>query len=193
MKIVTVVLAGGEGRRIGGGKPLRLLGERPLLDHAIEQARQWSDQVAIALRFKDQLGDIQASVIIDEQSVEGPLAGLIAALRFGRGAGAQAVLTIPADMPYLPEDLADRLRERLGTKVAAIASSAGRLHPICGLWRVAALDSLPKYLGSDRRSLRGFADLIGYVEVDWSIQSGDPFFNINSPQDLAKAHRRLGS
>lgn len=193
MKIVTVVLAGGEGRRIGGGKPLRLLGERPLLDHAIEQARQWSDQVAIALRFKDQLGDIQASVIVDEQSVEGPLAGLIAALRFGRGAGAQAVLTIPADMPYLPEDLADRLRERLGTKVAAIASSAGRLHPICGLWRVAALESLPEYLGSDRRSLRGLADLVGYVEVDWSIQSGDPFFNINSPQDLATAHRRLGS
>lgn len=192
MKIVTVVLAGGHGRRIGGDKPLRRLGSRTLLDRAVGQARQWSDCVAVAARSEAQLASVDAQIIMDEQSVEGPLGGLITALRFGSNEGAEAVLAIPADMPFLPDDLAYRLNGEIGSAAVAMASSGGRLHPVCGLWRVAAIDSIPEYVASGRRSLRGFAELVGCIAIDWRAEPVDPFFNINGPEDLAAAERLLG-
>lgn len=190
MKIAAVILAGGEGRRIGGGKPLkRLAGER-LIDIALRQARQFSPTVAVALRSPGQLA-VEAEVVLDEADVEGPLAGLIAAGRFASGRGCSFALTIPADMPFLPPDLAERLARSFGSAGAALASSGGQLHPVCGLWRVEALSSAADYAAAGRRSLKGFAETIGFRAVDWPAEPFDPFFNINRSQDLAEAGHRL--
>lgn len=191
MKIAAIILAGGEGRRIGGNKPLRLLGGRPLIDHAIAKAGQWTPQVAVVVRREAQLGDAKVRFALDEPGVEGPLAGLIAALRLGRDLHAAAVLTLPSDMPFLPYDLNDRLESAIGAAAAAIASSGGRLHPVCGLWRVRILREVPGYLLSGHRSLKGFAEAIGFSAVEWPSQPHDPFFNINSQEDLAAAERLL--
>ncbi len=191
MKIAVSILAGGDGRRIGGDKPLRLVGGKTLLDRALVQARQWSDQVAVAVRDEAQLGGCAATVIFDEPGVDGPLAGLISALRFARDSGADAVLTLPTDMPFLPPNLCGRLRAQLGDSAAAVASSGGHLHPVCALWRLSSLDVVPAYVASGRRSLRGFAEAAGFAAVDWRAEPIDPFFNINSPEDLAAAERLL--
>lgn len=191
MTPAVVILAGGLGRRIGGGKPLRLLGGWTLLDRALAQARQWSDEVAVSVRDCAQLGGSAVTLILDEPGIEGPLAGLASALRFAGGRGAEAVLTIPADMPFLPEDLCQRLAERLGEAAVAMASSGGQLHPVCALWRISSLEALPAYVASRQRSLRGFAEAAGFAAVDWPAGPRDPFFNVNSPQDLAAAERRL--
>ena len=108
-----------------------------------------------------------------------------------RTAGREAVLTIPADMPFLPAHLGKRLSAEIGQYGAAITSSCGHLHPIGGLWRVSALDKLDGYLATGRRSLKGFAEAIGFRAVDWPIEPRDPFFNINSAEDLAIAERML--
>ena len=190
MKIAAVILAGGEGSRIGGDKPMRLLSGTTLLDRAIEYASGLSDKVAVAVRDQ-QVGDAGVAVIRDNPTIEGPLAGLVAALRFASDEYANAVLTLPADMPFLPPDLADRLAEELANNRAAIATSDGHLHPVCGLWLTAALDFVPEYLASGRRSLRGLAETVGYVAVDWPADPEDPFFNINTSADLAEAERRI--
>lgn len=190
MTVPVVIFAGGEGRRIGGGKPHRIIGGKSLLDRAAEMAEQWSDQIVVAVRDEAQLGHSSLPYIPDEAAIEGPLAGLVAALRFGRE-HAESVLTLPADMPFLPPDLLERLREGLGGSSAAIASSGGYLHPVCGLWRASSLDAVPDYLASGHRSLRGFADAVGFVVVDWPAEPLDPFFNINSPEDLTTAERLL--
>jgi molybdopterin-guanine dinucleotide biosynthesis protein A len=188
--IAAVILAGGEGSRIGGDKPMRLLGGTTLLDRAIDYASGLSDKVAVAVR--DQLvGHAGVAVIRDNPTIEGPLAGLVAALGFGRDEDADAVLTLPADMPFLPPDLADRLAEGLANNGAAIATSGGYLHPVCGLWLTATLDFVPEYLASGRRSLRGLAETVGYVAVDWPADPEDPFFNINTSAELAQAERRV--
>lgn len=191
MKIAVVVLAGGEGRRIGGNKPMRLLGDTSLIDRAVELGRQWSDSVAVAVRSEAQVRGGGFACILDDPAIEGPLAGLVAALRFARDEGADGVLTLPADMPFLPADLAGCLGRALGDRRAVIASSGGRLHPVCGLWLTAALDAAPNYLASHRRSLSGFADAVGHIAVDWPAGADDPFFNINSAADLAVAEARL--
>lgn len=191
VKIAAVILAGGEGRRIGGGKPLRLLGGRRLIDRAGDLASQWSQIVAVAVRGTEQVSDTTLVCISDDPGIEGPLAGLAAGLRFGAENGCPLVLTIPADMPFLPPDLAERLAGGLGSAGASIAASAGHLHPVCAMWRAAAIDQLDAYIATGRRSLRGFAETVGCNPVWWPDEPRDPFFNINNSQDLAAAEQLL--
>lgn len=191
MKIAVVILAGGEGSRIGGNKPLRMLGGKRLIDRAEALAKQWSELVAVAVRDREQVGSTSLLSIADVESIEGPLAGLAAALGFAGDGGCDAVLTIAADMPFLPSDLGERLSTEIGSAAAAIASSGGQLHPVCGLWRVTVLEGLRDYLAEGRLSLKGFAEATGYHRVEWSCEPSDPFFNINSAEDLASAESLL--
>ena len=191
MKIAVVILAGGEGSRIGGNKPLRMLGGKSLLDRALDYAGGLSELSAVAVREAAQVGFGDFVTVQDDAMAEGPLGGLVSALHFGRREGVDAVLAIPADMPFLPPDLADRLSEAFHRSRVALASSGGHLHPVCGLWSVESLEALPDYLASGRRSLKGFAEAAGFVTVDWKADPVDPFFNINSERDLRQAERLL--
>lgn len=191
MTLAVVILAGGEGKRIGGDKPLRLLAGKRLIDHVVEVARSWSDVLAVAVREPAQAGEIDVPRIIDDPSIEGPLGGLGTALRYARESECEFLLTIPADMPFLPAELGRRLAAEIAGAGAAIAASGGALHPVCGLWSVGALDALADYLATGRRSLRGFAEVVGLRAVEWPVEPVDPFFNINSPEDLAAAERLL--
>lgn len=189
--VAVVILAGGEGARIGGGKPLRWLGGQRLIDRAVEHAMRWSKTVAIAVRDDSQVEPIDAVLIRDEPGVEGPLGGLIAGLKFARTASCRSLLTIPSDMPFLPTDLLERFRRSVGDLGSALASSGGHVHPVCGFWTSQSLDHISDYIASGRRSLKGFAQMLGCVEVEWSAQPADPFFNINSAEDLAEAELRI--
>ena len=171
-----VILAGGEGRRIGGGKPQRLLGGVTLLDRVRRRALSWSDDVLVAAR---EGGDLR-----DDPAIEGPLGGIAAALALGGD-----VLTIACDMPFLPDDLPDRLTS---DAAATVAASGGRVHPVCALWKAGAAKALPAYLATGRRSLIGFAESVEYQIVEWESEPLDPFFNVNDPADLARAETMLG-
>jgi len=184
---VVVVLAGGEGRRMGGSKPRMAWGRTTLIGHALSLARTYGPDVAVAVRAEAQVsGAVRAHLLLDEPSIEGPLAGLASALGFARAKGAACVLTLPCDAPRLPPDLACRLQAGLEPGVGvAVARSCGRLHPTCALWRREALDALPAYLASGRRSLNGFAAAIGMATVEWRAPGEDPFANANTPAELA--------
>ena len=187
---LVVILAGGEGQRMGGAKPLRMLGGERLIDRALRMAGAWSDDVRVALRDRRQIEGVDVPVLLDDPFIEGPLAGLRSALTAAREAGRETVLTIPCDAPFVPEDIVARLQTAIGTNGAALAASGPHLHPTCALWRTEALDLLPDYVASGRRSLIGFAELAGYAAVDWDSRR---FFNLNRPEDLAEAERRLAS
>jgi molybdopterin-guanine dinucleotide biosynthesis protein A len=192
MRIAAVVLAGGEGRRISGGKPHRRLGGRTLLERALERARALSPDVALAVREPGQAGGAEVEVLTDAPGIEGPLAGLASALAFARARGAQAVLTLPCDAPFLPDDLAGRLSQALQADAScAVPQSGGRLHPTCALWRAELGPALQAYAASGRRALIGFAETVGLVAVPWPDEPVDPFFNINTPEDLERAEALL--
>lgn len=188
--VAVVILAGGEGSRIGGAKPLRMLAGERLIDRALRWAGGRSEVIAVAARRETQVPGIAAEIIADNPRVVGPLSGLMSALRFAQGQGKAYALTIPADMPFLPNDLLRRLHGAIGGHACALASSNGRLHPVCGLWRVSALEQVNAYLATERRSLKGFAEMLGCVAVEWPGEPSDPFFNINSAADLDLAERR---
>ena len=182
--LAVVILAGGEARRMGGDKPLRILAGRTLLDRAVERAMRWSDDVSIAARSESQVTGTALPVMIDPPDLLGPLAGLASA----REAGRPLVLTISCDMPFLPDDLPRLLAVALPGHAAALAASGGRVHPVCGLWRVEALGHLDRYLATGRRSVLGFAESIGYAVVEGDSEA---FVNVNTPADLFRAEARL--
>ena len=191
-RVAIAVLAGGEGSRIGGGKPLIRLGGKTLIEQAFERAHSWSNLAVASIRSTDQLGFHQRPWIVDAPGIAGPLAGLVASLGWAREQGSNVLMTIPCDMPFLPDDLPERLQAGIGEFSAALASSRGNLHPVCGLWRAEAVDQIAAYCSSGRRSLKGFAEHLGFAEVEWPTVTRDPFFNVNSPADLAIAEGMLG-
>lgn len=182
-----VILAGGEGRRMGGGKPARELGGSSLLGRTRDAARRWSDVVAVAVRSPDQIAglDLDGEVITDVEGVPGPLAGLAAALDWAEGRGSDRVLVLPCDMPFLPYDLPERLSRALTpTAGAAVAASGGRLHPVCGLWRTTARAVLDDQVRQNRLSLTALAERLNRGVADWPAAAVDQFTNLNTLADL---------
>lgn len=191
MKIMTLILAGGQGHRMNGDKPLKMLGDRTLLKRTIDYAEQLGFPMILSLRSPDQIGTANdLSIIEDRRDVEGPLAGIIAGIdRAGEG-GFDAMLTIPIDMPWLPADLADRLSAEERDR-PAFAMSGHRVHPVCALWPVASRNAVCRYAAKGGRSLRGLLEELAANAVKWPVGDRDPFANINDPEALAVAECQL--
>lgn len=188
MTVATVILAGGAGSRIGGAKPDRILGGATLMAHAMGAAERWRAPVAVAVREPDQAAFTDCAVILDDPAIRGPLAGLASALAWARDRGAERVLTIPCDMPFLPPDLLERLEAALGPDDGvAVAASGGRLHPVCALWRTRTADRLHEQAKAGRLSLTGLSERAGRVVAEWPTGSRDPFLNVNTREDLRAA------
>ncbi|CAN7484871.1 molybdenum cofactor guanylyltransferase [Phenylobacterium sp. LjRoot219] len=189
--LVVAVLAGGEGRRMGGVKALRSFRGAPLVAQALARARGWSEQVVVAVRDAEQVaGAVDAPLACDRADIPGPLAGLAGALAHARAAGAELLLTLPCDMPHLPADLPERLAGALGPAAgAALPRVEGEVQPVCGLWRTTALERLPAYLASGQSSLRGFAAACGLATVDFGPDEAGLFANANTPEELARLER----
>jgi molybdopterin-guanine dinucleotide biosynthesis protein A len=197
--IPAVILAGGLSRRMGGGdKCLLPLAGRPVLAHLIERIRP--QVAALALNANGdptRFAGFGLPVIADDAAdFAGPLAGILAALGWARRAhpSAPAVLTIPADTPFLPRDLVARL-EAAGAP--SMAGSGGRIHPVAGLWPLTLEAGLREALRTEGlRKVESWTARLNPAVVDFGpLESKpvpiDPFFNINTPDDLARAEALL--
>lgn len=187
---LCVVLAGGAGERMGGGKPQRLLNGRPLGEHALQLAARYADHLALSVRQAGQTAGLPPTLLLlDDPGIEGPLAGVAAALDHAAKLGVRHVLTIPCDAPRLPPDLYCRLEAALDQApeaLAAFPSDGHRDHPASSLWRPEARHNLTAYLSGDRRSLNGLLQEISACRVVWPANSAGAFVNLNTPDDLAR-------
>ncbi len=114
---------------------------------------------------------------------EGPLAGVLAGLDWASEVGADVLLTVPGDTPFIPSGLAAFL-----APPPACAASNGRLHFLVALWPVAVREALRHLLStSHRRDVGYFARQIGVRQVEFPVTKWDPFLNINTPEELALA------
>ncbi|KGB82084.1 molybdopterin-guanine dinucleotide biosynthesis protein A [Rhodovulum sp. NI22] len=196
MEICGVILAGGQGTRAGGrDKALMRLGGRSLLARAVERL---SPQVAaLALNANgDPARFSGAGLPVVPDTVPGqpgPLAGILAGMDWAAGRGGDAIVTVAVDTPFFPCDLVPRLH--LATETAhapiALATSHGRPHPTFGLWSVALREDLRAALAQGTRRVRLWAEAHGAVMAEFPAGRIDPFFNINTPEDLAQAEALL--
>lgn len=195
-----VILAGGRATRMGGGdKGLRLLGGRPLLAHVIDRLAPQADALVInANGAPERFAGFRLPVIGDSVTGHaGPLAGVLAGMDWAAERGAGAIVTAAADTPFFPRDMVRRLRDAAGPSGLALAATPdadGRVwqHPTFGLWPVALRDDLRAALEGGLRKIVAWTDRHGAGSAVFEAAPFDPFFNVNTPDDLAEAEVLLG-
>lgn len=192
-----VILAGGQASRMGGGdKGLLKLGDRCLLAHVIDRLEPQVAGLALnangdPTRF-DRFG---LPVLADSvEGFVGPLAGVLAGLDWAASKGAKTIVTAAADTPFFPQDLVPRLllaSEGMTHPLVLAATpdpERGTVrHPTFGLWPVALREDLRAALQGGMRKVVIWTEKHGGREAFFPVTGFDPFFNVNTPDDLARA------
>ncbi|MGF6175567.1 molybdenum cofactor guanylyltransferase MobA [Ensifer sp. 4252] len=198
----AVILAGGLSRRMGQPKSGLSLGGKTMLSRIVGRLQPQVASVTINLNGAAEQIAIDGHPVIADTvpGFLGPLAGVLTAMRHAVATtpAASHVLIVPTDTPFFPHDLTQRLADAMtGHEQIAVASCDGALHPLFALWPVALADDLEHWITTDpKRRVRAFIERHPNVTVDFPMTtttSGvfDPFFNINTPDDLLQAEKWL--
>ncbi|WP_416883720.1 molybdenum cofactor guanylyltransferase MobA [Marivita sp.] len=200
-----VILAGGLATRMGGGdKALLQVGGQTLLNRVIDRLQPQVAGMALnangdAARF-DGFGLPVLPDSID--GFPGPLAGVLAGLDWAAEQGAEAIVTVAADTPFFPADLVAVLQDTVqgmahplvlaatprGEEKTKSMSRSGLIrHPTFGLWPVALRDDLRAALEEGIKKVVIWTEKHGGREAVFDTENGDPFFNVNTPDDLKAA------
>jgi len=190
-----LVLAGGLARRMGGGdKILITIGGQKILDRVLERLRpQCSRLILNANGDPTRFAETGLPVVPDNvPGFVGPLAGILAGLDWAavNAPGTSEIVSVPGDCPFLPRDLVARLRTARAEKNAllACAQSGEWRHPVAGLWPMALREDLRRALTVEGlRKIEVWTERHGIALATWPDRPVDPFFNINTPEDAAKA------
>jgi molybdopterin-guanine dinucleotide biosynthesis protein A len=178
----------------GGDKALITVGGRTILERALARLIPQTDGIVInangdPARFAAMGHPVVADSVPD---FAGPLAGILAGLDWAAAhrPGVAWVVTVPGDCPFLPDDLVARLhraRAEAGQALACAKSGDWR-HPVVGLWPVALRDDLRQAVKQEGlRKIEMWTARHGVALAEWPTAPYDPFFNVNTPDDAAKA------
>lgn len=182
--ITGMVLAGGQGRRMGGrDKGLIHLNGKPMIEHVLHRLAPQVDNLLInANRNQEQYAQFGYPVIGDDiGNYQGPLAGMAVALRHATG---DYLLTTPCDSPLLPTQLAERLYQQLQHTRAGIACAhdGNRLQPVFALIHKSLLPDLLDYLHRGERKIDHWYQQHNFTSVDFS-DTPEAFANINTDRE----------
>jgi molybdenum cofactor guanylyltransferase len=201
VKIVGLLLAGGQSRRMGGGdKALHVIGGVSLLERVIDRMRPQVETLVLnangdPARFASFALPVAPDSVPD---YAGPLAGVLAGLDWtaDHHADCTHVVSVATDAPFLPTDLVTRLvrgMERSGADLAC-AASGGQPHPVIGLWPVRLRDDLRHAVVVETvRKVDVWTARHRLAIVPFPNEPLDPFFNANRPEDLATAATLLAA
>ncbi|MGR2737251.1 molybdenum cofactor guanylyltransferase MobA [Billgrantia sp. Q4P2] len=188
--ITGLILAGGQGRRMGGrDKGLELLSGVALAGHVRARlAGRVAEVLVSANRHLDHYRGLADRVVTDtEGGFQGPLMGIYSGLR---AATTPWVLVVPCDMPALPQDLVDRMVAGVGNYRIAVAHDGERLHPVVVLLERALADDLLAALAAGERKVGRWFDRHAWTTVDFS-DCPEAFGNLNTEEDKQRLEARL--
>jgi molybdopterin-guanine dinucleotide biosynthesis protein A len=178
----------------GGDKSRTKIGGVTILQRVLERLSPQCSRVIInangdPARFADTGLPVVADSVPD---FAGPLAGILAGLDWvaSQAGDIADVVSVPGDCPFLPRDLVARLREARAVQnlPLACARSGDWRHPVIGLWPVALRGDLRQALTRDHvRKIEAWTARHGVALADWPVEPFDPFFNVNTPEDVAAA------
>jgi len=172
----------------GADKALIRLGGQTLLDRVVARFEPQVERLAVSARTAHP----GFRVLTDAGAAGanlGPLAGVLAGVTWAAGQGADAVVTVPVDAPFVPGDLVARL-VMAGNMGVAVAESGGRAHPTCAVWPVGVQAALAAFLASGVKArVLDFAASQGAARAVFPDDGA--FLNLNTPEDLALAEELL--
>ncbi len=190
--ITAVILAGGQGSRLGGvDKGLLELKNTPLVQHLISRLQpQVAEIIISANRNLSRYKEFGFPVFSDEiTDYAGPLAGILKALQ---QSSSEWLLTVPADSPFIPHDLVQCLSQDIGDSKIIMVHDGERLQPTFALIHKSQLSSLEDFLEKGERKTRIWMQQQPHKIVDFSSQA-DAFININTNDDLKFVEKHLAS
>ena len=184
----------------GGDKCLRELAVRSLLSRIVECAcGQVSTLVINANGDPNRFANFGLPITSDSvEGFAGPLAGVLAGLEWtlAHAPACKFVASFACDAPFVPKDLVARLARALSEQGAdmACAASAGRDHPVFGLWPVVLASDLRRALVEENiRKVDIWTARYRLARVELAVTTVDPFFNVNRPDDFTAAEAILAS
>jgi molybdopterin-guanine dinucleotide biosynthesis protein A len=190
-----LVLAGGLARRMGGGdKALIKIGNETILERTLARLTpQVSGIVLNANGDPSRFASFGLPIVADSvPDFAGPLAGILAGLDWVavNKPNTEWVASVPGDCPFLPRDLVVKLHEACEreSKPLACAHSGDWRHPVVGLWQVGLREDLRHAITiEDLRKIEVWTARHGVALADWPTEPVDPFFNVNTPEDVERA------
>lgn len=197
----ALILAGGQSRRMGGGdKPLVDLAGKPLLAHVAGRLTPQAGAIALSANGDPtRFANFGLAVLADTVAgFRGPLAGILAGMEWAlEDPASTRLVTVAGDTPFYPVDLVDRLADAVRDRPDAIAfaTAGGRNHPVFALWPLGLVEDLRAVIeaGSNLRVTdflaRHAVESVDFPLVSTATGDIDPFFNVNTPEDLALARQ----
>jgi molybdenum cofactor guanylyltransferase len=190
-----LVLAGGQARRMGGGDKASLkVGGKTILERVLTRLKPYCSPIILnANADPARFSRYGLAVVADSvPDFAGPLAGILAGLDWAakHAPKIEWLASVPGDCPFLPKDLVPRLHAaRIAEKKPLACARSGEWrHPVVGLWAVALRDDLRRGLTVEGlHKIEAWTGRHGVALAAWPDQPVDPFFNVNTPEDLAKA------
>ncbi|MDO8606594.1 MAG: molybdenum cofactor guanylyltransferase MobA [Phaeospirillum sp.] len=192
--IAGVILAGGLSRRMGGGdKSLIAVEGQSLLDRTIERlSPQVGPMILNANGDPARLAGFTLPVVPDViEGYAGPLVGVLTGLEWlqDHSMGVEWMVSVAADTPLFPQDLVERLHQAVVDEGAdiGIACTGSRTHPVFALWPTRLASQLRAAVAEEGiRKIEAWTDRYKVARVDWPAKPVDPFFNVNTPEDVVR-------
>ena len=191
-KILGVVLAGGKSLRFGEDKSQVKLNNISLIDHILSEVlTEFKELLIVSNNLIEFNKSENISIISDFKNNLGPLGGVLTAMKWIKDnkKDYQWISTFPTDTPFFKnqilKDFHDKINPKNG-KLFFIKSNNTR-HNIFGLWSIDLADKLEKDLENGDRKVEDWANKVGVNIIDMQFEKNDPFFNINTKEDLEKA------
>jgi molybdopterin-guanine dinucleotide biosynthesis protein A len=194
--ILGVVLAGGKSQRFGEDKCQVKLGDKLLIDYILSEIIDVFKEVLLISNNKIKYNNSnKISLVEDTKRGLGPLGGILTAMKWIRqnNKNYKWISTFPSDTPFFKKKILNNFLEEIKDyegKLFFINSNDTR-HNIFGLWSIDLLDRLEKDLDNGERKVEMWANKIGVKSINMKFENKDPFFNINTKEDLIKAKEYL--
>ena len=194
--ILGVVLAGGKSQRFGEDKCQVKLGDKLLIDYILSEIIDEFKEVLLISNNKIKYNNSnKISLVEDTKRGLGPLGGILTAMKWIKenNRSYKWISTFPSDTPFFKKKILNNFLEEIKSykgKLFFINSNDTR-HNIFGLWSIDLLDRLEKDLDNGERKVEMWANKIGVKSINMKFENKDPFFNINTKEDLIKAEEYL--
>jgi molybdenum cofactor guanylyltransferase len=192
--ILPVVLAGGKSKRFGEDKSQVKLGNKILIDHILTEIKDHFKEILIVVNTPiTHLSSNKIIKISDYQKNLGPLGGVLSAMKWVKSNNKRYkwITTFPSDTPFFKKNILENFYNQINEKENELyfMKSNNKRHNIFGLWSINLIDQLEKDLKNGSRKVEKWANNIGVKTINMTFEKEDPFFNINTKEDLEKAKK----
>ena len=192
-KLIALIMVGGLSLRMGGGiKSLLEFNDKKIFDRILENIKPQINKIIINCNNENTILEKYNLPIIKDvkKGYIGPLAGIHAGMDWiiKNSPKTEWLLTLPGDTPFIPLDLVSSFEAKLNfRKKIILAKSFGKIHPIIGAWHISLFSSLNSGLDKGTRKILDWAETHPLDFINFKQKKYDPFFNINTKEDIEKA------